>query len=249
MGWAEKTSAWICLTGFAESKLLDIGIPQEKIFIRPNFIDSSLIVPAERVGTYVIFLGRLSHEKGIWTLVRAFEQLKGIELKLVGTGPLENAIRSYVSQRNLQNIRLVGFKSGEEKWELLRNSLFVVVPSECYEMFPIAVLEAYVAGKPVVASDIGGLPYVVRDGKGGMLFRPGSVSDLIEKVRHLAESPAEIEAMGRYGRQLVETEYGPERAYDSLTAIFSAACGAGQAPKDNSGGQRQPDSLPSIPTG
>lgn len=245
MGWVEKTSAWICLTGFAESKLLEIGIPQEKIFIRPNFIDSSSITPAESVGTYVIFLGRLSREKGIWTLVRAFEQLKGIELKLVGTGPLEDAIRSYVSQRNLQNIKLVGFKSGKEKWELLRNSLFVVVPSEWYETFCIVVLEAYAAGKPVVASDIGGLPYVVRDGKSGMLFQPGSVADLTEKVRYLIERPAEIEAMGRYGRQLVETEYGPERAYDSLMAIFSAVCGAGQAPKDNSGDQRQPDSLPS----
>jgi glycosyltransferase involved in cell wall biosynthesis len=236
MGWVEKTSAWICLTGFAESKLLDIGIPQEKIFIRPNFIDSSSITPAESLGTYVVYLGRLSREKGIWTLVRAFEKLKGIELKLVGTGPLEDAIRSYVSQRNLQNIRLVGFKSGEEKWELLRNSLFAVVPSEWYEMFPIAVLEAYAAGKPVVASDIGGLANVVRDGKSGMLVQPGSVTDLADKIRYLIERPAEIEAMGRYGRQLVQTEYGPDRAYESLMAIFSAVCGVGQVPKDNSGG-------------
>ena len=125
-----------------------------------------------------------------------------------------------MEEKGLRNISLTGFKSGKEKWELLRNSRFVVLPSEWYEAFPMVILEAYAAGKPVVASDIGGLPYIVRNGKSGMLFRPGSVADLTEKVRYLTERPAEIEAMGRYGRQLVETEYGPEPAYRTLMAII-----------------------------
>jgi glycosyltransferase involved in cell wall biosynthesis len=218
-GVLRKISAFICLTEFAKLKLLEAGVPEDKLFIKPNFIDAAPVTPCPGVGDYVAYLGRLSSEKGVWTLVRAFEALKGPLLKIIGTGPLETALKDYVRQRGITNIEFAGFKSWKEKWELLKNSLFVVVPSE-FEMFPIAVLEAYAAGKPVVASDIGGLPHVVRNGKHGMLFRPGSVADLAEKVRYLLERPAQIEAMGRYGRQSVETEYGPDRAYTTLMGIF-----------------------------
>ena len=219
-GMLRKISAFICPTEFMRLKLLEVGVPEDKLFIKPNFIDAARVTPCPGDGNYVVYLGRLSSEKGVWTLVRAFEALKDPLLKILGAGPLETELKGYVRERGITNIEFVGFKSGEEKWELLRNSLFIVVPSECYETFCIAVLEAYAAGKPAVASDIGGLPYVVRNGKSGMLFRPGSVADLTEKVRYLSERPAEIEAMGRYGRQLVETEYGPDRAYMTLMGIF-----------------------------
>lgn len=219
-GMITKISAFICLTEFARLKLLEAGVPEDKLFIKPNLIDGASVSPGVGVGNYVVYVGRLSSEKGLWTLVRAFETLKDPLLKIVGTGPLEAALKSYVRDRGITNIELVGFKSGEEKCELLRNSLFAVVPSEWYEMFPLSLLEAYAASKPVVASDIGGLPYIVRNGKSGMLFQPGSVADLAEKIRYLIERPSEIEAMGQYGRQLVETEYGPDRAYATLMGVF-----------------------------
>lgn len=219
-GGMNKIDAFICLTKFSKLKLLEGGVPEEKLYVRPNFIDASAVSPAPGTGDYVLYLGRLSPEKGVWTLLRAFEQLRGVPLKIVGTGPLESDLREHVEEKGLKNISLMGFKAGKEKWELLRNSRFVVLPSEWYEAFPMVILEAYAVGKPVVASDLGGLPDIVRNGKSGILFRPGSIADLTEKVRYLTERPAEIEAMGRYGRQLVETEYGPEPAYQTLMTII-----------------------------
>jgi glycosyltransferase involved in cell wall biosynthesis len=168
----------------------------------------------------------LSNEKGLWTLIRAFEQLPEVDLKIVGTGPLEEELRKYVREKNLRNINLVGFKSGEEKWKLIRNCQFAVVSSEWYENFPIVVLEYFAGAKPVIASRIGGLPYVVEEGKSGLLFEAGNAADLADKVRRLRANPSEGEAMGRCGRQLAETEYGPQKSYDNLMQIFTQVLSA-----------------------
>lgn len=224
-GMSDKVDAYICLTGFFKKKIMETGIPEEKIYIRPNFIAAPPLdfadVPATANGSgYALFLGRLSNEKGLWTLIRAFEQLPEVELKIVGTGPLEEELRKYVQDKNLKNIDLVGFKSGDEKWKLIRGCQFAVVSSEWYENFPIVVLEYFAGAKPVIASRIGGLPYIVEEGKTGALFEAGNADDLVKKVRQLRASPAEAEAMGRQGRQLAETEYGPEKSYDNLMQIF-----------------------------
>jgi glycosyltransferase involved in cell wall biosynthesis len=215
-----KKINFICLTEFTRLKLLEVGVPADRLFIRPNFVDTAPVSHLPSTGNYAVYLGRLPLEKGGWTLVRAFEAPNMPLLKILGTGPEEATLKDYVRQRQITNIEFVGFKSGEEKWELLRNSLFMVVPSEFYEICPITILEAYAAGKPVIAADIGGVPYVVENGKSGMLFRSGSVTDLAAKVRYLIERPAEIDAMGRYGRHLAETMYGPDQAYKSLMGIF-----------------------------
>jgi glycosyltransferase involved in cell wall biosynthesis len=237
-GMLDKVDAYVCLTGFFKKKIMEAGIPEKKIFIRPNFIDAPpLDIPARDVkttdlqsasngGGYAIFLGRLSNEKGLWTLIRAFEQLPEVELKIVGTGPLEEELRKYVREKNLRNIDLVGFKSGDEKWKLIRNCQFAVVSSEWYENFPIVVLEYFAGAKPVIASRIGGLPYVVEEGKSGLLFEAGNAADLVDKVRRLRAAPAEAEAMGRRGRQLAETEYGPQKSYDNLMQIFTQVLSA-----------------------
>ena len=221
----DKVNAFICLTEFYKRKLLEAGIPERKLFIRPTFIDVSSIQPATDVNTghHALYLGRLSPEKGIWTVVRAFEHLPKVPLVIAGTGPLEREISAYVTAKGLGNIRLVGFKSGEEKWQLLKSALFVIVPSECYENFPVVVLEAYTAGKPVVASDLGGLPFIVDNGRSGLLFQRGNIEDLVGKIRYLAGAPPEVERMGNYARQLVVAKYGPEQSYRNLMAIFQWA--------------------------
>ncbi len=216
-----KIDAIICLTEFSRQKLLEIGIQERKLYIKPNFIDVSGISASPSEGSYALYLGRLSSEKGLWTLVHGFEQLRGVKLKIMGTGPLESNLREYIEERGIKNIELLGFKQGAEKWQILRDSLFVVVPSEWYETFCMAALEAFAAGKPVVASNLGSLPFVIEDGKSGILFEPGNVDDLVEKVSYFLAHPSEIATMGLHARGLAETKYSPDRSYQTLLDISS----------------------------
>ncbi len=221
-GVTDKIDAFVCLTEFYKQKLLEVGIPEHKIHIRPNFIkrDAFVTPPSPGRGNYALFLGRLSREKGPWTVVRAFEGLKDVELRIAGTGPLEAELSRYVSDRKLKHIRLVGFKSGADKWQLIRDSLFTIVPSECYENFPVVVLEFFSSAKAVIASNLGGLPHIVEHGRNGLLYKPGDAVDLGHKIRTLLACPEDVERMGRHGRHLVETRYSPQQSHATLMKIF-----------------------------
>jgi len=221
-GMVEKISGFICLTEFFKIKMKEAGVADSKLFVRPNFVYAPpLMAPTEDAGTYALYLGRLSPEKGCLTLVRAFEQLPQVALKIIGTGPQEKDLRDYVRDKGLNNVQFLGFKSGDEKWQLLRNALCLVLPSEWYENFPVTVLEGFMAAKPVVAARMGGLPYIVDDGQSGLLFNAGDASELAKKIQHLADHPADAVRMGACGRRLSETKYGPEQGYMNLMNIFS----------------------------
>jgi glycosyltransferase involved in cell wall biosynthesis len=153
--------------------------------------------------------------------VRAFEQLRHVPLKILGTGPIERELRDYVREKCIPNIQLLGFRSVAEKWDMLRNCLCLVVPSEWYEGFGLVALEAYVARKPVIASRLGGLPYVVEEGKSGLLFEAGRAEELAQKIQYLVDHPADAKRMGEHGRRLSETKYSPEQGYSNLMKIFS----------------------------
>lgn len=221
-GGMRKITAYVASTNFMKQKFVEVGIPALQIFIKPNFVDPNGVSPNYQQGDYAIFLGRLSSEKGVWTMVKAFERITEIRLKIVGAGSLEGPLRTYLSEKGLHNIELSGFSSGQDKWELLRNCLLSVVPSTCYETFGKTIVESYAAGKCVVGSNLGGIPYVIEDGKSGLVFQPGSEDDLVEKVRFLLARPAEIDRMGRYGRHLAETKYSSEENYRLTREIVGA---------------------------
>lgn len=225
-GMVDKISGFICLTEFFKIKMLEIGIPESKLFVRPNFVRAPALSVKKGTGNgYALFMGRLSPEKGCWTLIHAFEQLPGVQLKIVGTGPMEQELRDYLRNKGIQNIEMLGFKAGEEKWEILKNAMCLVLPSEWYENFPVTALEGFMAAKPVVASRMGGLPYIVEEGKSGLLFDAGQATELAQRIQYLVEHPEEAESMGRNGRYLVETKYGPEEGYKNLMKIFSQVQG------------------------
>ncbi|HTU35356.1 MAG TPA: glycosyltransferase family 4 protein [Candidatus Acidoferrum sp.] len=216
-------SVFVCPTVFSRQKLIEGDLPAAKIRIKPHFVDTTGVEPRFAPGKYLLYLGRLSPEKGVLGLVHALAGCPEIPLKIAGSGRLEPEIRTFLRERQIRHIELVGFKGGAEKWDILRNSACVVLPSECYETFGLAVLEAYAAGKPVIASRLGALPFVIEDGKSGLLFEAGDRCDLCAKIRYLLARPAELERMGRYGRALVDTKYRPAESYRELKQIFSAA--------------------------
>jgi glycosyltransferase involved in cell wall biosynthesis len=224
----DKISAFICLNEFYRVQFLEAGVPTEKLFVRPNSIDPPATTPDDTPTSrdYAVYFGRLSPEKGLNTLVRAFEQAAPARLKIAGTGPMESELKQYIREKKLANIEMVGFVSGPEKSSLLNKALFAVIPSEWYENFPVVALEFYAAGKPIIASRIGGLPSIISEGETGLLFSAGDANEIANKVRYMFSHPLEVDRMGRRARQRVETRYSSEQSYHDLMSIFQKVLAA-----------------------
>lgn len=131
---------------------------------------------------YFLYYGRLSYEKGLFTLIKAFSQLKDITLKIVGTGPQEAKLKEVTFKERADNIDFVGYKSGEELKSIVSNAFFTIVPSEWYENNPMTVIESYSAGVPVIGTNVGGIPEIIIEGETGFLFEMKNVNQLIETV-------------------------------------------------------------------
>ncbi|MFY9912430.1 MAG: glycosyltransferase family 4 protein [Candidatus Sulfotelmatobacter sp.] len=220
LDFMQKIDGFICLSEFTKQLLLQSDVPEHKLHVCPNHIDTSMFTPQYSGGRYVLYLGGLYRDKGVMTILKTFAQLPHIPLKFVGAGPEEQPLRDYVQEHRLQNIEIVGYKSGEEKAKYLRDSMFTVVASQLNEPFGLVVLEAYASGKPVVASTVGALPYLVEPGQTGLMFKSQDVGELVQQVSWLYERPDEIERMGRKARALVEQKYDSRLRYELLRAIF-----------------------------
>lgn len=209
---------------FLKKKLIEFGLPQSQITYIPNFVDTSEFVPRYNPGKYFLFLGRLSPEKGIPTLIKAFMKIasKKISLYVAGEGPARNQIESMAAADS--RIRFTGYLSGEKLKETIRNALAVIVPSEWYENAPISILEALAFGKPVVGARIGGIPEMIDEGVNGYLFEPGNVDNLKEKLEIILSMPVRhIREMGEAARQKVKSEYNSELHYERLMDIYHRA--------------------------
>lgn len=219
-GLSRKIGGYICLTEFTKNLLLQCEVAEDKLYVCPNSIDTSTYTPRFGGGQFVLYLGGLYRDKGVLTAAKAFAQLPHIAFKFVGTGAAEDELRDFITSNQLTNVEIIGFKSGEEKLEYVRNSMFTIVPSHFYETFGMVVLEAYASGKPVVASATGSLRYVVQPQETGLLFQPQDADDLAAKIRWLHDRPDQIESMGRKARDLVENRYDSRLRYSMLHSIF-----------------------------
>lgn len=132
---------------------------------------------------YYLYFGRLSHEKGLKTLIDAFTGMSDEFLKIAGTGPLEAELRKSVAEKGAQNIEFLGYKSGEELQNLVRNAYFIIVPSEWYENNPLTIIEGYSAWVPVIGAKIGGIPEIIEEGKTGYIFNHSDIEQLIASVK------------------------------------------------------------------
>jgi len=197
-----------------ESKKFNWDIKQLYNF----FPDLKLTKPNTFKGNYMLFLGRLSEEKGIETLIEAWQlsKIKDI-LKVVGTGELLEKYKS----KYYNNIEFLGFKKGDGLINLIRNASFIVIPSEVQENNPLTIVESYAFGKPVIASNVGGIPEIVLDNKTGFIFEMGSVENLSEKIK-LAEkiNPEEYLQMSQNARNFAEEHFDEDEHYNTLLSIY-----------------------------
>lgn len=216
--WRKKVDRFIALTQFAERIFVDAGVPADKIAIKANFIpDSGLGDPTiQREGA--IYVGRLSPEKGVATLVDAWHSVNH-PLTIIGDGPE----REILEARAPGNVTFAGWQPPGEVAAAVARAQALIVPSLWYENFPMTLVEANAAGTPVVASRLGALESLVEDGQNGALFTPGDPSDLANTVARLFEQPETLHRMGLAARKTYEGRSAPGVNLSKLIDIYAQA--------------------------
>lgn len=207
---------------FLKEKAKEMGFDKEMIYLA-NFVDMDDFQPLYDFNNRTIcYFGRLSEEKGLFTLLDAVKKVNA-RLKIIGIGPIQESLKLKIRSSNLDNVQFVGYKTGKELKEEIRNSAAVVLPSEWYENNPKAVLEAFALGKPVIGARIGGIPELVKDGETGLTFESGNYNDLRNKIEYLLGNPGLAAEMGRNARKFVEENFSAQKHYDKLMEIYQRA--------------------------
>ena len=213
--WDSKVTRYIALNDFCRNKFIEAGLPPERIVVKPNFVD----FPAPEVGARngFLFVGRLSTEKGLEVLVQAMAVLEGAALRVAGTGPESHRLAG------VAGLVPLGALSGDNIRLEMVASAALILPSIWYENFPRTLVEAFACGLPVIASRIGALAELVKDGVTGLLFEPGNANDLANKMRWAQQHPDEMATMGLNARKQYEAEFTADRNYHQLMAIYADA--------------------------
>lgn len=225
--WIKKVSVFVALTEFARKKFALAGLPASRIAVKPNFVvdDASAGTGS---GGYALFVGRLSPEKGIETLLRAWSLLSAKRpLVIIGEGPMAGRVKQAAEQ--ISGIEWLGVREHSDVCEKMRKATFLILPSACYEGFPIVAAEAFSAGTPIVASNLGSMAEIVTHGETGRVFNPGDAADLARQITEAFDHPDELAAMRTNVRREYELKYTPARNYAALMHIYNRAMCAPRA--------------------
>ncbi|MEJ7810667.1 MAG: glycosyltransferase [Gemmatimonadaceae bacterium] len=220
--WRQRVHVYVALTEFARREFIAGGLPAERIAVKPNVLGSGPGTGAHG-GGFALFVGRLSPEKGLGTLLDAWRTLGAtrsatLRLRIVGAGPLDTLRAS-----SPPGVEWLGHLPHEQVLALMRDAALLVLPSECYEGLPMTLLEAFATGLPVVASAHGAMAEAIDDGVTGLLFTPGDGNALAAMLDRALSSPALLADMGRAARREFEGHYSAEQNYPRLLAIYEAA--------------------------
>lgn len=224
--WDDTVDGFIALTQFARDKFIERGLPAEKIHVKPNFVYPD---PGERSmpGKFALFAGRLSPEKGVSTLLAAWDLLSSpIPLVIAGDGPLRSDLEAEAARRNLQQVTFRGRLTTSETRAAMKQAAFLIVPSLWYEAFSLNIAEAFACGVPVICSRLGAMQENVSDRRTGLHFNVGDAEDLAAKVDWARTHSLELAAMGRKARREYERRFSAEVNYSQLMEIYEQMVGA-----------------------
>jgi glycosyltransferase involved in cell wall biosynthesis len=219
--YRRQVDAFIALSEFGRSIQVRSGIPNHKLFVKPNFTDPQ--PDGWQSGqTHALFVGRLCPEKGIATLLEAWAQAGlTIPLRIAGDGPSAPWVADAAAR--IPTVEWLGARTRLEVMELMRDAQFLIMPSLLYESFGLCIVEAFSAGVPCIVSGHGSMQELVEDGRTGLHFRPGDSLDLASKLQWMAAHPTERQQMGLAARECFQIRYTPEENYRLLMQIYSAA--------------------------
>jgi len=227
LGLLKAVDYFISPSRFMRDKFIQYGFPAERVIYLPHFmpdqyLDSS---PKKEEGGYLLYVGRLSYEKGLSTLIKAVSLVESALLYIVGTGPMKYSLEKVVTERRLNDrIKFLGYIADNNKLgPIYRRASAVVFPSECFETFGLGVIEGFLYGKPVIGGDLGAVKELIKHRETGLLFEPGNAHDLAEKIKWLLDHPEERREMGMRARELVLEKYNPHLHYKQLIKIYKKA--------------------------
>jgi glycosyltransferase involved in cell wall biosynthesis len=218
--WNRKVDYFIALSAFAKERFTRFGLTPEKIFIKPNFVNSlpdHLMMDRQRSGA--LYVGRLSEEKGVSALLNSWQAFRE-PLTIVGDGPMAGLVGR---RKNKNGVYWHGYQHRDAVFAYLQKARFVVVPSQCYENFPLVVAESFASGTPVVAARLGALSEIVRDGQTGLLYEAFDHREMKKVIQWAFDHPTEMALMGKRARKQFDRLYAPSANYHQLMHIYRAA--------------------------
>jgi glycosyltransferase involved in cell wall biosynthesis len=221
--WSRLIDCYLVPTQFGRRKFIEAGFPPDKLAVKPNFVYPD---PGQGKGdrTYALYVGRLSPEKGLRTLLSAWAKLPtSIPLQIVGDGPMRAELEESALQLGLTSVCFRGSLPREQTMAAMRGARLLIFPSECYEGMPMTIIEAFACGTPVIASALGAPKEVVEDGRTGKLFNPSDPHELAENVTWAWEHPEAMELWGRQARSEYEAKYAAQGNYKVLMEVYQRA--------------------------
>ncbi len=220
--------AYLVPVPFAMKKLRQAKVKPGLIHVLPYPLEVSSPCGSHRKATepFVLYVGRLSPEKGVSTLLEAASRLPQVRFVVVGSGPEEMALKAQLVTLNISNVEFLGFVQRDKLPDLICAARLIVVPSVWFDVSPYAILEAQAIGKAVLASKIGGMPDIIEDGKTGFLFPPGNSAMLATKIEMLMAHPRMLDVVGRAAQERIKTQHDREAHYVALMKIYEQVAGA-----------------------
>jgi glycosyltransferase involved in cell wall biosynthesis len=219
LGAYKKIGLFVAPSLFLKSKVSSLRWITQRIVHLPYFVPTGPDYSSVNEG-FVLFAGRISIEKGVGTVLEAAGRLREVRFVVAGEGDLLESFKVFARAKRLDNVKFTGYVKGPDLETLLRGASCVVVPSISYENLPLSILEAFARGLPVVASDCGGNPELVKDGITGYLFEPGNVESLAASLSMILGDEGARLTMGRQARELVRSQYSPDVHYEKLMDIY-----------------------------
>lgn len=218
--WENKVDKFIALTEFAKSKFVEGGIPKNKITVKPNFIEDPVQTDESlhQKEDHYVFIGRISQEKGIETLIDACENISDSKVFIFGEGPLFKSLKKRTEA--LDHIVWMGYKNRNEVFNYLEKAKALLFPSVWYEGFPMTIVEALAFGVPVITSNIGSQSEIIEDNVTGLHFEAGNANELQKRIKSFDDNPEMVKSLSKNARNEYLDHYTPKKNIKQLTQIY-----------------------------
>lgn len=222
--WDRAVNCYIALSEFSRERFIKSGLPAGKVVVKPNFVYPDPGMAADGVGEYALFVGRLSPEKRVNTVLRAWARIGDrVPLLIIGGGPELLGLKEEASRLGLSRVVFYGQLPRDQTLAAMCKARFLLFSSEWYENFPVTIAESFARGVPVICSRLGAMKEIVHDGRTGLHFMPGDSTHLAEKVEWAWNHPSDMQEMGKEARREYETKYTAEKNYPLLMQIYQRA--------------------------